>query len=123
MAPVTETGGARGASAIPPMRSVDVSTSIQPPAPAAPGTVETPAPVNSPTLPTNQAPGSTYVETSLFVTANQQAPAPVVLPGGNANIQIITSGSAQSGLATLVSRDDESLWWLAGGPGERKAKQ
>ncbi len=123
MAPVAEAGGARGASAIPPMRSVDVSQAIQPPAPAAPGTVEAPAPVSAPALPTNVAPGTTYVDTSLFQQANGQTPSAVIVPGGNANIQILTSGSAQGGLATLVSRDDESLWWLAGGPGERKAKQ
>jgi hypothetical protein len=123
MIPVADAGTGRAASTVPPIRSVDVSTSTLPPAPPAVGTVETPKTGQTQEIPTNLQPGGTYTQTSYFTQANGQPPAPTIVPGGSAFMTILSPSGGMFGVSSLVSRDDEALWWLAGGPSSRRASK
>lgn len=123
MVPVTDAGAGRAAAAVPPIRSVDVSTSTLPPAPPPPGTIETPKPTQTPTLPRSVEPGTTFTQTSYFTQSNGQTPAPTIVPGGSPFFTILSPSGGTPGVASLVSKDEEALWWLAGGPAGRRASR
>ena len=123
MVPVADAAAGRAAATVPPIRSVDVSTSTLPPAPPRVGVIERPVIGQGQEIPTNLQPGSTYTQTSYFTQANGQQPASTIVPGGSAFVTILSPVGGTPIVRSLVSRDDEALWWLAGGPTNHRASK
>jgi len=87
------------------------------------GVIERPVIGQGQEIPTNLQPGSTYTQTSYFTQANGQQPASTIVPGGSAFVTILSPVGGTPIVRSLVSRDDEALWWLAGGPTNRRASK